>query len=1355
MHSAFPAEPVPCTVPAVQDPGAALAGFSGAGSSSRSLDCQSSPSWVSMMEAIASRSLSFPIANFSSSPSLSFPSSQPGASFAWPFDAQTCSALAWAPDTRLFHLDPPPAPAVKAPATRPKHPGRRLRQPAAICSSTAKATAASKRSASNKSAPSSASSSTASSPSSSRGISPRSKKMPGRPPKRPASNGDDESGQAAGKVKLPRLERGPDDFSSVVKNRLQSYTRTGQACDRCKVRKIRCDALPEGCSHCTNQNLECYVTDRVTGRTERRGYMQELEREKNDMLSHIRNLEKLLGTNGVEVKPWQWTPYAQYPPGVSFDDMGNPIPDPNTGETWSQVGSAWVKNDATKPKFTPSFPRSLLESRPQESHLGVGGDSAPLSSIKGTRLSILGMTVDLASFQAPDIDLDEPPADAKMSTPLYNKSPQAFLQSIMGVNPPMQVDLPGREDAFTYAGWYFLTLSPFLPILHKPSFMRLLTRIYDEDGFQPSVAELVIVHMVFAKIYFQYGTRNWQQADQRTQLNELSNKHYHFALSKFFELTCSRDLTSVQAMAMIAVHTRAFPKPGCVSIICNLALQRALELNLHRESRKPGEGTNLQHELRKRAWWVILVVYIAVAGRRGRPMPITVEEIDVGFPEPIADELLSDEGVDTSRTMPCGYWPGIASFKIIPIYMEMYSNIYSVRRDAQNYVSVVNALETQIKNWEEELHSSLKLDQVESTDHRMPALYCKTWALEFRLCLRHPSVAMTTDKKMIAENMAICEDVSRQMLHCQLEIQKCKCLDTTWYQTSMYTAGVFTMLVAMWERRFQTTPEAIATLREEMNGWVGILEEVGALLASGPSLSAEIGNIIDRTIAWIEHDMRNKDNKESQPSVTPEIKQEQPSQPPAYPASQVQPTGETGGSQSEVQSSKGYFQDSSINGQAQYPALAYGEHTQSSMAPSPYETEAMFYSTSAQAAAAAVAATTLPASTAQANPLIAFASQPTQQVPSQPADMLWQGRGNTWHDWTTAIVDNQDRFSASALLTLGGSTRDVSTGGGVPGVGVTAATTGKMGKKRRGHPDIEEILTRPWCYYCERDFEDLKLLISHQKAKHFKCDRCGRRLNTAGGLSVHMNQVHKENLSQVENALPNRQGLEVEIFGMEGIPQDMLDQHRNRILQNFQQAQKDRQIATGNPLPGQAMNNSRKKLKVESTDELKKRLEEFRSRRKDGTANAGADAAAAGNENQAAFNAPPYQTSPAPYDQHAVQPAYPAQAAPAAAQPYGYPASSLPARPSGGNLPAAAGLPQRPTQAGGWNGAPPGAGDDIDQLIRMAEAGIKPPQTGEEAGDKKKKDKDKKSKMFYDDAEISPEERMAALPRYLYTPVGA
>lgn len=36
-----------------------------------------------------------------------------------------------------------------------------------------------------------------------------------------------------------------------------------------------------------------------------------------------------------------------------------------------------------------------------------------------------------------------------------------------------------------------------------------------------------------------------------------------------------------------------------------------------------------------------------------------------------------------------------------------------------------------------------------------------------------------------------------------------------------------------------------------------------------------------------------------------------------------------------------------------------------------------------------------------------------------------------------------------------------------------------------------------------------KVLMQHQKAKHFKCGMCPRRLNTAGGLAVHIQQVHK------------------------------------------------------------------------------------------------------------------------------------------------------------------------------------------------------------------------------------------------------
>ncbi|TEB21911.1 hypothetical protein FA13DRAFT_1614628, partial [Coprinellus micaceus] len=96
-------------------------------------------------------------------------------------------------------------------------------------------------------------------------------------------------------------------------------------------------------------------------------------------------------------------------------------------------------------------------------------------------------------------------------------------------------------------------------------------------------------------------------------------------------------------------------------------------------------------------------------------------------------------------------------------------------------------------------------------------------------------------------------------------------------------------------------------------------------------------------------------------------------------------------------------------------------------------------------------------------------------------------------------------------------------------------------------------LIRPWCWYCEREFEDEKVLMQHQKAKHFKCGLCPRRLNTAGGLAVHIQQVHKlepDNLPRIDNALPGRDGYEVEIFGMEGIPApDVADYKRRKEIE--------------------------------------------------------------------------------------------------------------------------------------------------------------------------------------------------------------
>lgn len=97
------------------------------------------------------------------------------------------------------------------------------------------------------------------------------------------------------------------------------------------------------------------------------------------------------------------------------------------------------------------------------------------------------------------------------------------------------------------------------------------------------------------------------------------------------------------------------------------------------------------------------------------------------------------------------------------------------------------------------------------------------------------------------------------------------------------------------------------------------------------------------------------------------------------------------------------------------------------------------------------------------------------------------------------------------------------------------------------------------------------------------------------GLSVHMSQVHKENLTAVDNALPNRAGLDIEIFGMEGIPEDIVQQHHQRVLTNFHQTQAERQAASGNASHGGQNANAPKKPKLEAVSDLKKRLAEHKA----------------------------------------------------------------------------------------------------------------------------------------------------------------
>ncbi|KAK8797214.1 hypothetical protein WA158_004424 [Blastocystis sp. Blastoise] len=95
-----------------------------------------------------------------------------------------------------------------------------------------------------------------------------------------------------------------------------------------------------------------------------------------------------------------------------------------------------------------------------------------------------------------------------------------------------------------------------------------------------------------------------------------------------------------------------------------------------------------------------------------------------------------------------------------------------------------------------------------------------------------------------------------------------------------------------------------------------------------------------------------------------------------------------------------------------------------------------------------------------------------------------------------------------------------------------------MGRKKR-----EQIKEDFWCYYCEREFENEKTLMTHQSARHFKCSTCHKKLNDLDGLINHIANIHKGTISEVPNAIKGREGIKMFVFGMTGIPKELKIAH--------------------------------------------------------------------------------------------------------------------------------------------------------------------------------------------------------------------
>lgn len=151
-----------------------------------------------------------------------------------------------------------------------------------------------------------------------------------------------------------------------------------------------------------------------------------------------------------------------------------------------------------------------------------------------------------------------------------------------------------------------------------------------------------------------------------------------------------------------------------------------------------------------------------------------------------------------------------------------------------------------------------------------------------------------------------------------------------------------------------------------------------------------------------------------------------------------------------------------------------------------------------------------------------------------------------------------------------------------------------------------------------------------------------------------MQQVHKEELKSVPNALEDRDDVNLEIFGMEGIPPQMRQAYNQQVTQAYYKQEAEHRARTGNNLHSTGDEPAAKKPKFddEARAELKKRVAEAKAKRE---AQKAAAAAGLPMPAEVASPAPPSVASPVPGLPPQHSPVAEQQAAPPFVAPPGYP----------------------------------------------------------------------------------------------------
>lgn len=434
------------------------------------------------------------------------------------------------------------------------------------------------------------------------------------------------------------------------------------ACNRCRLRKNRCDQKLPSCASCEKARVPCVGYDPITKREIPRSYVYYLE-------TRVDQLESLLRAQNLPYPPAENLEYCSRP----GNDGGHArSPNENALAVLSEAAEASSMPQPVHNGEDPGRPNKIMR---------TGGTGA--SRYPGTANGVSFARVVFAAVQSSVGDhrstSDKAGIRPYKSMAGNGDTPEgtSMRDSFFGLHTRPTISpapFPEKDLAFKLVELYFEHANPQIPLLHRVDFMQMFEAAYADEGRVRGPRELYMLNMVFAiggGIIMDSQTTSRVSGEERKQAQP---EEYHASAIIHLESCLSGGgLEELQAVLLLASFALLRPVPPGLWYIVGVAVRLAVDLGLYYEDGKdvefdlsepkggdvvPDTGGKSREAVmrergrreyvrdsRRRLWWCTYAFDRIVSTCVGRPFGVSDQVITTEFPSMLEDRYITTAGI--------------------------------------------------------------------------------------------------------------------------------------------------------------------------------------------------------------------------------------------------------------------------------------------------------------------------------------------------------------------------------------------------------------------------------------------------------------------------------------------------------------------------------------------------------------------------------------------------------------------------------------------------------------------------------------------------------------------------------------